>query len=201
MKWVNCIPILLQTLLGLGVAQQCYWPDGTDSDPKYRACNATAPVSACCSINDACTTNGWCLGSAGYVYRGAAFMPAAEALVDLGMSSSTTNSVASTTATAIVTEIVRSGGSSSVAAGSVVGAAIGSAVAGIAIGLLAGYLVWRKSRKLSELVPIAFSEVPPQGGLVNGWNQPLSKNDIQELEPGDIRRELPAKNSGGYSGP
>jgi hypothetical protein len=52
--------------------RQCYWPDGTglDSPPVWVACNATADVSVCCAENDACTTNGWCLGSSGYVYRG-----------------------------------------------------------------------------------------------------------------------------------
>jgi len=66
-------------------------------------------------------------------------MPAAQALVDLGINAtSSARRVVSTTATALATEAVQSFSSSGVATGGVVGAAIGSAVAGIAIGLFAG---------------------------------------------------------------
>ena len=52
----------------------CYWPDGSIIlDPNnYLPCNLTATDnhSACCDSRDPCTVNGYCFGSAGYVYRG-----------------------------------------------------------------------------------------------------------------------------------
>ncbi|KUJ17338.1 uncharacterized protein LY89DRAFT_51358 [Mollisia scopiformis] len=57
-------------LLPLVSASTCYWPDGSDADSAYVACNSTASTSACCSANDACTTFGWCLGASGMTYRG-----------------------------------------------------------------------------------------------------------------------------------
>jgi hypothetical protein len=55
---------------GIFASPQCYWPDGGAAQSNYVPCNSTATASACCAVNDACTTYGWCLGSAGMVYRG-----------------------------------------------------------------------------------------------------------------------------------
>lgn len=48
----------------------CYHPDGSDSHD--RPCNTTVEGahSACCSQGDFCTSRGWCVGNAGFLYRG-----------------------------------------------------------------------------------------------------------------------------------
>ncbi|RDW58467.1 hypothetical protein BP5796_12397 [Coleophoma crateriformis] len=212
------ILLLLQIcmLLATVAAQQCYWPNGSKIRPgEFLACNATSAVSACCYVDDACTTYGWCLGGSGYVYRGgctdktwssqvcqqscmtdrstaqklfpcesglptdrfccgttgvsccdnnfttggvvgkistgAAFLPAARALVDLGLGSSTTTSAASSTtaeisstAQIIMATTTDPPSSSGLAPRDVAGAAVGSLVAGIAVGAMFGWYICRK---------------------------------------------------------
>ena len=52
----------------------CYWPDGSSIPDSfdYTPCNltATSEDSACCNSNDPCSPNGYCFGTAGYIYRG-----------------------------------------------------------------------------------------------------------------------------------
>ena len=52
----------------------CYWPDGNTVPVhfNYTPCiqTATGVDSACCASGDPCSPNGYCFGSAGYVYRG-----------------------------------------------------------------------------------------------------------------------------------
>src|SRR5579862_5078379 len=56
-------------------ASVCYFPDHNTVAPSgYGPCNSTADgeFSACCDLgNSACSTTGYCYGSAGYMYRGA----------------------------------------------------------------------------------------------------------------------------------
>lgn len=76
---VQKLQSLLITLLILSylypiVTAECYFPDGSLADSNYQACNATASGaahSACCAQGDACSTTGYCFGSAGFPYRGA----------------------------------------------------------------------------------------------------------------------------------
>ena len=51
--------------------QSCYNPDGIVPWKPYYPCNTASNVhSACCGPGDQCTENGYCFGSAGFVYRG-----------------------------------------------------------------------------------------------------------------------------------
>ena len=60
--------------MSISADSTCYWPDGSTvpSHSDYTPCNQTATGvdSACCGSGDPCSANGYCLGSAGYVYRG-----------------------------------------------------------------------------------------------------------------------------------
>lgn len=57
------------------IGSTCYWPDGSvvSDQWSYTPCNSTANgvESTCCSQGDVCSSNGYCLGTAGYMYRGA----------------------------------------------------------------------------------------------------------------------------------
>jgi hypothetical protein len=62
------LPLLLQ--LQTTSAQICTWPNG-EAAIDFLSCNPTAPQSSCCKKGEACLDNGYCLGSTGFVYRGA----------------------------------------------------------------------------------------------------------------------------------
>jgi hypothetical protein len=64
------IKLIALHVRSISASPQCYWPNGLTAQSNYVPCNSTATASACCALNDTCTTYGWCLGSAGMVYRG-----------------------------------------------------------------------------------------------------------------------------------
>ncbi|KAF8864679.1 hypothetical protein BDZ45DRAFT_669452 [Acephala macrosclerotiorum] len=149
----------------------------------------------CCSGIDSHTSS-CCNNNFSFPSTGASFMPAAEALVDLGIdptssvdptiSTTTLDTGSTTTAIVIATATIQTNSSSGVAVGDVVGAAIGSVVVGVVIGLIAGWLIWRTSRKSSQSLP------PTHSGTwaTRIWELPHSKfqpENIQELGDGEVR--------------
>lgn len=48
----------------------CFWPDGSViANQPYVSCNSNNE-GACCDGGDICTAEGYCLGTAGFAYRG-----------------------------------------------------------------------------------------------------------------------------------
>lgn len=66
---LNLFLICYQILLA-NAGQSCYNPDMVVPEKPYYVCNTTSEHSACCGPGDPCTTNGYCHGAAGYLYRG-----------------------------------------------------------------------------------------------------------------------------------
>ena len=68
-KW---FPTLLLTYYRILIAcGSCYNPDQSVPIRPYSPCDTVSGVhSACCAPGDPCTANGYCFGSAGYLYRG-----------------------------------------------------------------------------------------------------------------------------------
>lgn len=63
--------LLLSCCRVLLAGKSCYNPDQTVPSNPYYPCNTASGVdSACCGFGDQCTENGYCFGSAGYIYRG-----------------------------------------------------------------------------------------------------------------------------------
>ena len=60
--------------ISISADSTCYWPNGSAVPDHftYTPCNQTVTGvdSACCGSGDPCSPNGYCFGSAGYVYRG-----------------------------------------------------------------------------------------------------------------------------------
>ena len=65
-------PALLLIYCRILLGASCYWPNQAILDKPYLPCSGMASDvhSACCASGDQCTENGYCFGSAGYVYRG-----------------------------------------------------------------------------------------------------------------------------------
>lgn len=83
MTIILILPLTLLSIFMWGVLlsnARCYFPDETPSTPFgdsidtqiYQACNSTSNGvhSACCAQTDICTTNSYCFGGAGVMYRG-----------------------------------------------------------------------------------------------------------------------------------
>ena len=64
---------ILWTFNHPAAARDCFYPDGTiPTDYTYVACGPeTGPESACCGQGHGCSVNGYCMGNAGFMYRGA----------------------------------------------------------------------------------------------------------------------------------
>ena len=61
-------------------ATTCYWPNGSETEPKddMQPCNSTVngTDSGCCGSKDVCTTKGYCFSSVvGFMYRGGCTSP------------------------------------------------------------------------------------------------------------------------------
>lgn len=63
--------IVLSSFLSYTTAT-CWFPDGKTIADTYITCNTTKneAQSACCDAGDPCSTNGFCMGNAGFAYRG-----------------------------------------------------------------------------------------------------------------------------------
>lgn len=57
--------IALFLLFATALAQQCYYPSGTQTDSSTVPCNNTATGFVhCCAVGDTCISNGFCFGAA-----------------------------------------------------------------------------------------------------------------------------------------
>ena len=70
--YIVLFPILLLIYCRILLADKsCYNPDQAIPSRPYYPCNTASGVhSACCGFGDQCTEQGYCFGSAGYLYRG-----------------------------------------------------------------------------------------------------------------------------------